>query len=123
MEQYYYLDINGQQQGPISPSEFRQYGVTYSTKVWKQGMRDWEIAGFVPELRNANFSKAVEGGRKYSNSETAFFGGMIILQIIGTVILVGIGIWLISLSFSRWGTILALMVLVGIGKWIWGFDN
>ena len=38
MEQYYYIDKNGQQQGPVTANELPKYGVTRNTQVWKQGM-------------------------------------------------------------------------------------
>ncbi|MDR1340334.1 MAG: DUF4339 domain-containing protein [Prevotellaceae bacterium] len=131
MEQYYYLDGNNQQQGPISPSEFRQHGITLRTKVWKQGMADWQMAWTLPELRSTDFSKAIEGGKKLSDSETAFRSGMIILQIIGTVILVIVAIVLIYLCLTVWqgklisrGFIMLILaafaVLFYIGEWIWG---
>jgi len=51
MEQYYYIDKNGQQQGPVPANKFSKYGVTRNTKVWKQGMTDWQTAGSILELR------------------------------------------------------------------------
>lgn len=50
MESYYYLDENQQQQGPISPSDFMQTGITRSTLLWKVGMPGWQAAGNIPEL-------------------------------------------------------------------------
>jgi uncharacterized RDD family membrane protein YckC len=47
---YFYLDANGQQQGPVSVNELRKYGVTKDTMVWTQGMSNWQAAGTVPEL-------------------------------------------------------------------------
>lgn len=50
MSQYFYLDANRQQQGPIEGSQLPSYGVNASTLVWCNGMPDWTPAGQVPEL-------------------------------------------------------------------------
>jgi hypothetical protein len=47
---YFYLDGNDQQQGPVPANELPKKGVTRDSKVWKQGMSDWQTAGSVPEL-------------------------------------------------------------------------
>ena len=51
MNNYFYLDENNQQKGPISPMQFNVYGVTGRTLVWCNGMADWKHADDVPELR------------------------------------------------------------------------
>jgi len=51
MHDYFYLDRQNRQQGPISPEKFTQNGVTADTLVWCSGMKDWEKAGSVPELQ------------------------------------------------------------------------
>ena len=50
MNDYFYLDNNNQQQGPISPTQFSMYGVNANTLVWCKGMTDWQRAGSVDEL-------------------------------------------------------------------------
>ena len=50
MKSYYYLDENGQQQGPISLSELMKNTITRDTLVWTEGMSDWKQADTVPEL-------------------------------------------------------------------------
>lgn len=52
MNQYFYLDANNAQQGPISPLHFTRYGITADTLVWCQGMTDWTRAGALPELQS-----------------------------------------------------------------------
>jgi hypothetical protein len=47
---YFYMDGNNQQQGPVTANELPKMGVTRNTRVWKQGMSDWQTAGSVPEL-------------------------------------------------------------------------
>ena len=49
-QQYYYIDKNGQQQGAVSGNELIKSGITRDTKVWKQGMADWQEAGTLSEL-------------------------------------------------------------------------
>lgn len=50
MEKYFYLNSQGQQVGPIAPSEFSRNGVNEETMVWKQGLASWMRAGQIPEL-------------------------------------------------------------------------
>jgi len=50
MDSYFYLDQNGQQQGPVAANELPNYGVTRNIYVWKQGMSNWQMAGSIPEL-------------------------------------------------------------------------
>ena len=50
MDLYFYLDQNGQQQGPVAANELPKYGVTRNIQVWKQGMSSWQTAGSIPEL-------------------------------------------------------------------------
>ena len=38
MDKYYYVDSKGVQAGPISPIEFKRFGINNDTLVWKQGM-------------------------------------------------------------------------------------
>jgi len=47
---YFYLDGNNKQQGPVAVNELPKYSVTRETKVWKQGMSDWQTVGSIPEL-------------------------------------------------------------------------
>ena len=47
---YYFVNNTGQQQGPVSASDLPKYGVTPQTKVWKEGMANWQPAGSVAEL-------------------------------------------------------------------------
>ena len=50
MSEYYYLDAQHQQQGPVDASMLQSLGVTPETYVWTQGMKEWQVAGQVPEL-------------------------------------------------------------------------
>ena len=47
---YYFVDNNGQQQGPVPANDLPRYGATPQTLVWKQGMANWQPAGTVAEL-------------------------------------------------------------------------
>lgn len=51
MHDYFFLDSQRRQQGPVSPEKFAQNGVTPDTLVWRSGMSDWERAASVPELQ------------------------------------------------------------------------
>lgn len=50
MNEYFYLDKDNKQHGPIPPLQFTTYGVTADTFVWCNGMSNWTRAGEVPEL-------------------------------------------------------------------------
>lgn len=50
MNEYYYLDANNQQCGPINPSQFASYAIGEKTLVWCAGMANWTPAGEIPEL-------------------------------------------------------------------------
>ena len=47
---YYYIDANNNQAGPVSPAEFGKYGINRNTIVWRQGMVNWLAANQLPEL-------------------------------------------------------------------------
>lgn len=51
MGQYYYLNLQNEQQGPVDASQLAAYGVNANTLVWTQGMAQWAPAGTVAELR------------------------------------------------------------------------
>lgn len=50
MAQYYYLDSNNTQKGPVDETQLIANGVTASTLVWRVGMNDWKPAGDVADL-------------------------------------------------------------------------
>jgi hypothetical protein len=51
-QQYYYIDKNRQQQGPILITDFLKHEIIKTTLVWKQGMDNWQMADSIPELMN-----------------------------------------------------------------------
>ena len=50
MNNYFYIDANGQQCGPVAGEELINLGVTRESLVWCAGMSAWEKAGSIPEL-------------------------------------------------------------------------
>lgn len=50
MNEYFYLDSQNQQCGPVFPTQFSTLGITASTLVWCNGMENWMPAGSIPEL-------------------------------------------------------------------------
>ncbi len=52
MTEYYIIDNNGNQIGPISEVLFPNYGVNASTLVWREGMAEWKQASELPELKH-----------------------------------------------------------------------
>lgn len=59
MEQYYYLDENNQQKGPIGKAELISAGVRQQTMIWKKGMPNWQPASSVPEVADI-FAETLE---------------------------------------------------------------
>lgn len=51
MEQYYFIDSKGQQQGPMSLEELAEKNIQPHTPVWTKGMNDWMKAHYVDEVR------------------------------------------------------------------------
>lgn len=51
MDNYFYIDPTGTQQGPVSADKLSASGVTGNTLVWKQGMSEWQRAATLEELR------------------------------------------------------------------------
>jgi len=58
MKQYFYLDSNNVQQGPVAGERLTSYGVKPNTLVWAEGMADWQQASAIEELRPV-FSQSV----------------------------------------------------------------
>lgn len=50
MKQYYFVNSQGQQMGPVPVDELKNQNIQRSTPVWCEGMADWTEAGQVPEL-------------------------------------------------------------------------
>ncbi|GAB6008254.1 DUF4339 domain-containing protein [Dysgonomonas reticulitermitis] len=49
---FFYVIINGQQQGPFSLDELKEKGIQKDTLVWSEGMSDWQPAGDASELKS-----------------------------------------------------------------------
>lgn len=60
MKQYYYVDGNNQQQGPVDAAQLPSFGVTTKTLVWCEGMANWQAAGEIPELASFFAAKQPE---------------------------------------------------------------
>ena len=50
MENYFYVDSNQKQAGPITPAQFAAVGITAETLVWRKGLDQWTPAGELEEL-------------------------------------------------------------------------
>ena len=50
MKNYFYIDQNGSQNGPVAGEVLKSCGVTRDTLVWCDGMSNWAKAGDVVEL-------------------------------------------------------------------------
>ena len=66
----FFVILNNQQQGPYTIAQLAEMGISSETLVWKEGMKDWQPAWTVSELRyilNEN-TKTEEYQKKSSNS-------------------------------------------------------
>ncbi len=50
MQEFFYLDSQNEQKGPVGAHELIGCGVTRDTLVWNKDMDSWKPAGTVPEL-------------------------------------------------------------------------
>ncbi len=78
---YYFVNLKGQQQGPVPENDLLKYGVNENTLVWKSGMTQWVKAGEVAELRYLFMPPPINptgyqtagnpsvGGNAYNNSQ------------------------------------------------------
>lgn len=55
---YYYLDADMRQVGPVSLDDLVAAGVTGDTMVWHEGLEEWAKAGNLPEVVKAMERKA-----------------------------------------------------------------
>ena len=65
--EYFIIDNNGQQAGPISQDQLVQKAISPETLVWKQGMADWTPAWKVEELRTV--LEAVEANKTNATNQ------------------------------------------------------
>lgn len=66
----FFVILNNQQEGPYTIAQLAEMGISSETLVWKEGMKDWQPAWTVSELRyilNEN-TKTEEYQRDSSNS-------------------------------------------------------
>lgn len=66
----FFVILNNQQEGPYTIAQLAEMGISAETLVWKEGMKDWQPAWTVSELRyilNEN-TKTEEYQRDSSNS-------------------------------------------------------
>ena len=71
MGKYYFVIIDGQQNGPFSVEELQQKGITPETYVWREGFSDWVKASTVAELATLFASNSYSGGYNNSYGDTS----------------------------------------------------
>ena len=47
----FFVILNNQQEGPYTIAQLAEMGISSETLVWKEGMKDWQPAWTIPELR------------------------------------------------------------------------
>lgn len=65
---YYFININGQQQGPVSIDQLISNGINSETLVWKAGMAQWTKAKLVPELTQLFLAPPIPPTRSQSTT-------------------------------------------------------
>ncbi len=50
MEQYYFINSKGEQQGPVSIDELASHNIQPHTPIWKKGMSDWTKAQYIDDV-------------------------------------------------------------------------
>lgn len=83
MKQYYYLNKNGQQAGPIPIEKFSACGIMKDTLVWCEGMDGWKKAGEVEQLEHSNvpnstFPSTIEYKANFNEGLNSIGGKIII---------------------------------------------
>lgn len=68
MKDYFYIDTNNEQKGPISPMQFSTYNITPDTLVWCEGMSDWTRAGSVAELHDCFATQQTQTPPPHTNN-------------------------------------------------------
>ena len=47
----FFVILNNQQEGPYTIAQLAEMGISSETLVWKEGMKDWQPAWTISELR------------------------------------------------------------------------
>ena len=80
----WYIIFNGQQVGPMDKNQLLHYGLNPKSKVWREGMANWESAYTVPELMellpttNAQTqpggtpTEPIDGGQQYEHPQQPY---------------------------------------------------
>ena len=87
MKEYFYIDSNNLQKGPVTGERLKEYGVNTDTPVWCDGMSEWTPAGKVDELKPLFYGQSVTldqkpplpggmGQQRQSYGQTCYGGGV-----------------------------------------------
>lgn len=66
---YYYINSNGQRQGPVEAYKLPSLQITPNNYVWTKGMREWRRVRDVPGLASV-FTEKRASSRKFSEAST-----------------------------------------------------
>lgn len=55
----YYLQLDGQRQGPYTFDDLSDKKITAQTPIWYEGLENWTIAGSIPELKSLLIAKTI----------------------------------------------------------------
>lgn len=74
MKEYFYIDANNQQKGPIAEDKMLAAGVKPHTLVWCQGMDNWTPADAVPELRIRFEKEEARNNEEHAHTDSGSYG-------------------------------------------------
>lgn len=74
MKQYYYLNANNEQQGPVTLDELKAI-ITPNSMVWCEGLDNWIEASKLPELSEVNPDETVPAPQEPALPENEILGG------------------------------------------------
>lgn len=79
----FFVILNNQQEGPYTIAQLAEMGISSETLVWKEGMKDWQPAWTISELRYILNEKTNEyrnasstGMQQECNSANTPFGSL-----------------------------------------------
>ena len=113
MEEYFFIDKNKQQQGPIAAYQFAQFGVTRDTKVWKQGMSDWQTVGSLPGL--SGFLPSTPSGYNQTSAKSLDISSLFIIIWLGVLVFTTIFRVVIQGVVDEWYSPPTAYILVFMG--------
>ena len=99
----YFLQNNGQKDGPFSLEELKALKISPNTLIWYEGIKDWEKISNDKELHEKLFPQTIEVNENESSIAIAFSQFKFVLNsgyswTIGAVVLLGLLGWVFTIG-------------------------